>query len=251
MNQETYTPGHTTNAVDFMARRTVESHGAFVLPYLSNGQRILDAGCGPGTISLSLARRLPDSEVTGVDFAASQIERAQRAAAEYALANVSFQTASAYELPFEDGSFDIVFSHALLEHLAEPQKAVAEFRRVLKPGGVAGICSPDWAGFLLAPPSPEIAAAIDAYKALQTANGGDVYVGRKFGRLLLEAGFQEVKMSARYEVYESAEVIADYLARQLDAEGQGEPATALRAWAHEPAAMFAQSWVNAVGRKMV
>jgi SAM-dependent methyltransferase len=244
---ETYTPGHSANATDFMLRRTVESHGAFLLPHLRDGMHVLDCGCGPGSITCGVARRFPAAQVTGVDFAESQIARAQARAAGEGIANVSFRVASAYDLPFRDASFDVVFSHALLEHLQEPARAFAEFCRVLRAGGRVAVCSPDWAGFLLAPSTPEITRAMAAYMDLQRANGGDVFVGRKLGTLLLAEKFAQVEMNARYEVYPSAEVIAEYLAHQLDRASASEHATAFREWSRAPAAMFAQAWVSAVG----
>jgi SAM-dependent methyltransferase len=246
---ETYTPGHSVNATDFMLRRTVESHGAFVLPHLRDGLDILDCGCGPGSITCSVAQRFPTARVTGVDLGESQIARAEVLAEGQGLRNVTFRAASAYALPFADASFDVVFSHALLEHLREPEKAIAEFRRVLRPGGKVAVCSPDWGGFLLSPDTPALARAIAAYTDLQRANGGDVFVGRKLGSLLLAAGFDAVEMSARYEVYPSTPVIAEYLALQLDRAGAGEHAAALREWSHAPAAMFAQAWVSGLGTR--
>jgi SAM-dependent methyltransferase len=244
---ETYTPGHSTNATEFMSRRTIESHGAFLLPHLRDGVDILDGGCGPGSITRSVALRFPNARVVGVDFAESQLACAREQAQAAGIANVEFRTASAYVLPFADASFDVVLSHALLEHLAEPQRAVAEFHRVLRPGGIVGVCSPDWDGFLLAPPTTGIARAVRAYRELQGKNGGDVVVGRKLGRLLQQAGFRDVRMNARYEVYPATSLIAEYLALQL--KGAGHPAEAgeFQKWACEPAAMFAQAWISAVG----
>jgi SAM-dependent methyltransferase len=247
---ETYTPGHSANAIDFMLRRTLESHGAFIRPRLRDGIDVLDAGCGPGSITRSIAAVYPGSRIVGVDFAESQIVRARELTAETRLTNVEFRVASAYALPFADASFDVVFSHALLEHLREPEKAIAEFCRVLRPGGCVGVCSPDWGGFLLAPPTEEIARAVAAYMELQGANGGDVFVGRKLGGLLRAAGFADVEMSARYEVYPSTEVIAGYLALQLDRAGRGAHAEAFRRWTRHPGTMFAQAWVSAVGARL-
>ena len=198
---EKYTPGQTQNTSDFMARRSLESHGAFFFPFLEDRMVVLDCGCGPGTITCDIAQLLPAGRAVGVDADASQVRRARACATGRSLRNVEFHEGSAYDIPYPSDSFNAVFSHALLEHLSEPAKAVAEFYHILEPGGAVGICSPDWGGFLPAPPSEELTAAIESYRALQTRNGGDVYIGRKFSRLLRDAGFDELEMQARYEVY--------------------------------------------------
>lgn len=248
MTSETYTPGHTQNAVDFMTQRTFETHGGFIEPYLKPGMTVLDCGCGPGTITLGMARAVAPGCVTGIDFGESQIERARSNTHQAGLTNVEFKHASVYQLPLPDNSFDAVFSHALLEHLSEPAAALAEFHRVLKPGGLAAVCSPDWHGFLLTPPSEALDQAIAAYKQLQLANGGDVYVGAKFGTLMEQIGFEQIHMSARYECYESLEFIGNYLALQLEQSGQAVHARTLRTWSQSTVGMFAQCWVSCVGR---
>ncbi len=250
MNQasENYTPGYTPNALDFMSRRTVESHAAFFLPRLQAGMRLLDCGCGPGGITIGLARRVSPGEVVGVDVGGEQLERA-RERASAANVRATFREASVYSLPFPEAHFDAVFSHALVEHLAEPIKALAEVGRVLKPGGCVGLRSPDWAGFVLHPWSEKLARALAEYQAVQQANGGDVFAGRKLAAWLRQAQFARIQSSAAYKIYPSAALIADYLALQLDAKGRSDAAGILRAWAKEPDAMFAQAWFEAVAHK--
>src|SRR5437867_1715664 len=141
---ETYTLGYSDTALDFVSRRTLESHGAFFIPYLHPGMRVLDCGCRPGSITFGIAARVGHGSVIGVDMDESQVRLATANAAARAATNVSFRAASAYGLPFADSSFDAVFSHALLEHLSQPVKAMREFQRVLRPGGVTGVCAPDW-----------------------------------------------------------------------------------------------------------
>jgi ubiquinone/menaquinone biosynthesis C-methylase UbiE len=109
MSTETYTPGHTRNATDFMSRRTFESHGQFFASHLCPGARVLDCGCGPGTITIGIASAVAPGLVVGVDFAESQIEKARSNAAVHGAKNASFQTASCYALPFADFSFDGCF----------------------------------------------------------------------------------------------------------------------------------------------
>jgi SAM-dependent methyltransferase len=152
-------------------------------------------------------------------------------------------------LPFGDGTFDRVFSHALFEHLSDPVRALRELRRVLKPGGVIGVCSPDWGGFIVSPPSPGLSEALEAYKAVQLRNGGDVEVGRKLGVHLASAGFGAVRLSARYECYPSLGVIAGFLASQLELKGETTFAGVLRNWGSGEGGLFAQAWVAAIGHK--
>lgn len=249
MATESYTPGYTVHASDFMARRTLQSHGMFFHAHLKPGSTVLDCGCGPGSITLGIAEAVFPGRVTGVDDARSQIELARQRAVEHGTANLDYLTATCYALPFDDASFDCIFSHALLEHLAEPSRALAEFYRILKPGGSIGICSPDWGGFIVSPPSPALSDAIQAYMALQSKNGGDVLIGRKFGTYLHEAGFHAMSMQARYECYPSLNLIGEYLARQLARDGQQEHASTWLAWSRSPSGLFAQTWVSAIGRK--
>ena len=110
MNQvpENYTPGHTPNALDFMSRRTAESHAAFFLPHLKPGMRVLDCGCGPGGITVGLAQRINPGEVTGIDAGGAPLERARERASE-ANIQLTFREASVYSLPFRDAEFDAVF----------------------------------------------------------------------------------------------------------------------------------------------
>ena len=246
---ETYTLGYSDTALGFVSRRTLESHGAFFIPYLHPGMRVLDCGCGPGSITFGIAARAGHGSVVGVDMDESQVELAMANAAARGANNVSFRRGSAYALPFADGSFDAVFSHALLEHLSQPVEALKEFLRVLRPGGVTAVCAPDWGGFLCSPPTEEIYAALRAHNEIQNGNGGDTLVGRKLLGLMLEAAYVETKAQARYQNYDDLSDIAGAIAVQLEHGGQRAHADAIRAWAMRPVGMFAQAWVSCVGRK--
>ncbi|HTM44565.1 MAG TPA: methyltransferase domain-containing protein [Polyangiaceae bacterium] len=253
MTTESYTPGHSATSVAFMLRRSLTSHGQFFREFLQPGRTVLDCACGPGSITLNIADAVSPAQVTGVDFQVSQIEEATGNAAARGTRNVRFLTASCYELPFAAESFDCVFSHALLEHLAQPGRAIAEFYRVLKPGGTLGVCSPDVGGLLVAPESPALKEAIFAYCAMQKNNGGDLEVGRHLGTLLLQAGFGAVQMSARFECLIPS-AISEYLGKQLEQAGQLAHARAFYEWSAKnssssSAGLYALPWVCAVGRK--
>ena len=247
MSTERYTPGHNADAVRFMAGRSAESHANFLRPELRPGVSLLDCGCGPGVITVGLAKIVSRGEVHGVDLFDEQFGDARAQAKAEGVA-VTFHQASAYELPFEAAYFDVVFANALLEHLADPVAALREMARVLRPGGTVGVCSPDWGGFIVTPPSDELAHALETYTALQRRNGGNPLAGRSLGTWVLEAGFNTVRVDARYESYEDLDRIAEYLALQLN-DVHPQSARTLRAWAKQPGAMFAQAWVSVVAHR--
>ncbi len=249
--QELYTPGYTAAASDFMALRSAASHASFILPYLRTATRLLDGGCGPGSISCDLAASTPapptsgGGHITGIDREPSQIDLARQRAADRKLTNFTFQTASIYALPFPDASFDIVFAHALFEHLSDPAAALREMHRVLAPGGLAAVRSPDWGGFLVVPELPGVQDALNVYAQRQTDNGGDIHVGRKLPTLMTEAGFKPIDFSAEYDCSQPPAAIADYLTSTLP-ESHGD---ALQRWGQHPHATFAQSWCHIVAEK--
>jgi ubiquinone/menaquinone biosynthesis C-methylase UbiE len=230
-----------------MAARSLESHGSFVLPWLHEGQRVLDCGCGPGTITLGLSEQVFPGHVTGIDLHAGQIEQAERLAFGLEQVNVSFRTGNIYSLPFEDDSFDLVFSHALFEHLGSPQDALKELRRVLRPDGVIALCSPDWGRFNLEPCPEPVQQAILAYRDLQTRNGGNTSAGAALSGWLQEAGFHLLSEETRLETYESTARIASYLARHLEEDEQPQHARSLQEWSAQTGARFSQAWTAVVG----
>jgi ubiquinone/menaquinone biosynthesis C-methylase UbiE len=254
-----YMPGYTPPIVSFMTRRTADTHAAFFLPHLRPGLKLLDCGCGPGTITRGLADRVAPGEVIGVDLETSQLELAQQDPANPP--NLRFVQAGVYQLPFPDAHFDAAFSHALFEHIAEPVRAAREIRRVLKPGGIVGLCSPDWDGFIFAPHDPEVEAAAKLFRRLQEAQGGNTTAGRKLGTWLAEAGFQNIKLTARYECLEDLTVMGNFLCDRLerapqqdDVFGRGwtDPESlermlqAVRAWEKRRDGLYALAWVCAV-----
>ncbi len=247
--QEQYTPGYSKNSVSFMSNRRLETHGTFFLPFLKDQMTVLDCGCGPGVLTCDIAERIPNGKALGVDVEKSVLKIAEDQAKTRKLENIMFQQANVYDLENINESFDAVFSHALLEHLKDPSKAVQQIHKVLKPGGTLAVCSPDWSGFLLAPSSEKLSQAIEAYKDLQTKNGGDVFVGGKLSRFFESAGFDQIKIDARYEVYKSLNFIGKYLALQLEKADETMHAQTLREWMEEPNGLFAQAWVSCVGKK--
>ena len=244
-----YTPGYSANVTDFMARRRLDTHGAFVKPYLRDGMRVLDLGCGPGTLTLDLAHSIPSGTVLGVDRESSQVKIARERANSAGVDNVTFEVRNAANFAGAAAEFDLIFSHALFEHLARPVEILIRMRDCLRHGGRIALRSPDWGGWVLHPETEGVSQAISAYERLQNRGGGDSHAGRKLGAWLRQAGYQDVVVSASYEIYPSTREIAEYLARQLEREEDTESANALREWAADSESLFAQSWFEAVGMR--
>lgn len=101
---------------------------------IPDGARVLDAGCGPGNLIQELSRR--SDRVSAIDAAPKMLSLARSRATAAHVGNVDYHVATIESLPFLDNSFDLVCSAGVIEYLPSCQRALEEFRRVLKPGGV-------------------------------------------------------------------------------------------------------------------
>jgi SAM-dependent methyltransferase len=258
-----YAPGWGAEMVTMLSARSAEERAAFVLPLLRDGLRLLDVGCGPGTITLGLATRVaPTGEVVGVDMQPSQLERACRAARDAAVANVGFRQAMASALPFDDGSFDLVFAHALFEHLAVPHEVLAEMWRVLRPGGLLAACSSDWSGARVEPLTPDVRLALAAHYALRRRAGGDPFGGARLREWVAEAGFVVLRAGGDQRVDMTYPGLAEYIEGRIhaalretdeacaEARSLQEAAEAASRWAHGEGT-FVQRWTYVLAQKSV
>lgn len=196
-NSESYMHGHQPVVVDEHARRSAEKNAAYLLPHLRPGMSLLDIGCGPGSITIGLARAVAPGRTTGVDTSEATIERASSDVDSAGLSNLKYQVADAYALPFAVESFNAVHMHQVLQHLSDPERAVREAFRVLSTGGVIGVTEVDWGTAAFWPHSPETDRFLEIYKAVARHNGGDPEMGRRLRSLLepLKLERAEVKAS--------------------------------------------------------
>src|SRR5215467_1481162 len=137
--ENTYTVGHKESALKYLRFRTAERSCAFFRQHIRSSSRILDCGCGPGSITVGLAQWAPDGQTVGIDIGAEQLEGARALARDLGLKNVTFRPGDIFALPFEDESFYVVFSQTVLYHIPHPEKALAELKRVLRRGGLIAL----------------------------------------------------------------------------------------------------------------
>jgi SAM-dependent methyltransferase len=178
----------------------VENSAAYLLPWLRPGLDILDVGCGPGTITVDLARRVGPGRVIGVDSAEEVIgiatATATATADRDAVTNVRFAVGDTYALDFDDASFDIVHAHQMLQHLSDPVTALAEMGRICRPDGLVAARDGDYGGFAWYPADPWLDTWLDLYGRVARHNGGEPDAGRRLGAWARAAGFTDVSASA-------------------------------------------------------
>jgi len=161
------------------------------------GSVVLEAGCGVGAQTVTLAQRSPDARFTSVDVSAKSLAQAKRAADEAGLTKVQFQQADIFALPFAPESFDHVFVCFLLEHLSQPDEALAILKRLLRPGGTMTVIEGDHGSTYFHPDSSAARKAIQCQVELQRLAGGNALIGRQLYPLMVEAGLAAVRVSPR------------------------------------------------------
>ena len=221
MNEQTspehsYTMGYSEEFLRLLDRRSAQSHAAHLLPHLKPGHRVLDFGCGPGTITVGLAKAVEPGEVHGIDLEGSQIDLARSAAQAGGHGNVTFHVGDVTDLPFEDDSFDAAHCHAVLMHIPDTPAVLSEVMRVLKPGGIVSSREMFVSSSFLEPSDENTDAAWATFGRLLAANGGHPQLGRELKSTFLEAGFSDIHTGASFDFFGSAADVAFFHAFIMD-----------------------------------
>jgi ubiquinone/menaquinone biosynthesis C-methylase UbiE len=164
----------------------IEGHLRY-LP-VSPRDRVLDAGCGSGSMSRLIARTYPQADVVGVDLREQYLDFARSRVRTEDIRNLTFRSADVFALPFADATFDVVWTKYLLQWLKEPRRALKELTRVTRPGGVIVSC--DFAGFAVDhfPVTPEFDRQV---RRVMTALV-DCDIGRKVAPMMISIGLRDV-----------------------------------------------------------
>jgi ubiquinone/menaquinone biosynthesis C-methylase UbiE len=194
----------------------------------ASGSRVLEAGCGVGAQTLTLARNSPNALITSVDISEASITEAKSKVAAAGLANVQFEQADIFSLPYGPDSFDHIFVCFVLEHLSRPVEALHTLKNHLRPGGTITVIEGDHGSVYFYPDSEAAHKAIRCQVELQRRAGGNAMVGRELYPLLRNAGFGSVRVSPRMVYVDSTrpELVEGFTKKTFTAmiEGVREPA---------------------------
>ena len=192
-----YTHGHSAAVLSAHSRRGAADSAAYLLAHLRAGMDLLDVGCGPASITADLAERVAPGRVVALDAAAGALEAARATLRERGLSEqVEVTSGDVMALPFEDASFDVVHAHQVLQHLADPVGALAEMRRVTRPGGIVAVRDAVYSAMTWFPEPAGMEQWRSVYMATARANGGEPDAGSRLLSWAREAGFTDVTASA-------------------------------------------------------
>lgn len=246
--------------------RTLDSEIPELKPFLKPGMKVLDVGCGSGTITLEVAKAVNPGTVVGIDPSSGSIDRGRKWAAQVEHpGNITFQVGDSHRLDFPDETFDVVYSNTVLHFFLDPVVGLKEQKRVVKKGGwviASGVRDLGGGGFIF-PPSPNWEKVVEscrrywdahlteyrgsgkdpvAFLAEQSKNFGnsmsycDGYAGRKCLDWFNKAGLSELRIEIRGRVQyqehrESPPTAFDFLVvDEPQTDYQRNSAELIRSW---------------------
>ncbi|OFY60708.1 MAG: hypothetical protein A2X04_06100 [Bacteroidetes bacterium GWF2_41_9] len=160
---------------------------------LKDGMMIVECGSGPGFLLANIVRDLPDCIATAVEIDPHLVEQLTKNASENGRKLFEVINASIYDTHLPDNYFDFAIARLVLEHLKNPEKAITEVIRILKPGGRFVIVSNDFAYHLIThPPIAELDKMYNAYIESRFSEGGNPLIARQLPALLKNGNFENI-----------------------------------------------------------
>lgn len=200
-----YTHGHDAATIASHSARTAVDSAAYLVPVLSAGMSLLDVGCGPGSVTLDLARLVSPGQVVGCDSAPEALEAARATAAASEDTVTRFVVGDALGLPFDDDSFDVVHAHQVLHHMSDPAQALREMARVARPGGWVAAREADYGAMVWYPDVPGLQEWRELYQVVARANGAEPDAGRRIRAWATAAGLTDATFSTSVWTYADRE----------------------------------------------
>lgn len=184
---QAYTNDHSQSVLQTHSWRDANNSASYLLPHLQPNMNILDVGCGPGSITIDLARKVPLGYVVGVEYVSDPLDGARLLATSERVSNVKFQVGDIHDLPFPENTFDVVHAHQVLQHIADPVQAFKEMRRVVKQGGIVAVQESVLS--TIYPDSEGLMAWRDLQSRIRQAKGNHTKAGSYLHVWAKEAGF--------------------------------------------------------------
>ena len=200
------------------------------------GSTVLEVGCGIGAQTITLAQRSPNARFTSIDISADSLGEAGRRAGRAGVTNVEFRQADIFALPFAAESFDHVFVCFVLEHLSRPVEALVILKRLLRLGGTITVIEGDHGSTYFHPDSAAAHAAIDCQVKIQRLAGGNALIGRQVYPLMVDAGYDAVRVSPRMVYVDSSrpDLVEGFTRKTFTAMIEGVRESAIAAGLTEP-----------------
>jgi SAM-dependent methyltransferase len=188
---DTYTHGHHEAVLRSHRWRTGANSAAYLLPHLRPGMSLLDIGCGPGTLTADLARKVAPGRVVGIDISPEVVAQAQAHARDQGVANASFRVGDFRSADLAATSFDVVHAHQVLQHLRDPVGALRTMAKLARPGGVVAVRDGDYSAMAWSPPDPRLDRWREIYLAVTRRNGAEANAARWLPRWASAAGLAD------------------------------------------------------------
>lgn len=251
-----YSHGHHRSVLASHAARTARNSCEYFLDRIGPGDRILDIGCGPGTISTDLAGLVgPTGAVVGIDVSGEAVDDARSRARARGVTNVSFEVGDLFALSDDAGGFDVVHAHQVLQHLSQPVEALRAMVRLCRTGGVVAVRDADYGAMTWFPDSPGMDRWLSVYSAGARLRGAEPDAGRRLRRWARLAGTNVASIGTSTWTYATPEDTAWWGHSQAErvrsskfadqARQQGvsdreieEMAAAWQRWGEDPDAWF-------------
>jgi SAM-dependent methyltransferase len=253
---DTYTHGHHDSVLRSHRWRTAENSAAYLLPHLQPRMRILDVGCGPGTLTCDLADRVaPGGAVLGVDLSSAVIDEARAVAGERGTAGVSFEVVDFRDPSLDGAGWDVVHAHQVLQHLSDPVGALRRMADLARPGGLVAVRDADYPAKVWHPASDAIERWLALYLAVTRRNGAEAAAGRHYPAWARAAGLTDLTYTTSTWTFTGDDAawwadlwaertVRSTFAEQAVAYGLASPtelediAAGWRAWAAQPDTVF-------------